>query len=152
MKSTKYLIKQLHLEQSGNNSVLAIGYVVVLLLFIAVIFYVTHFSVSARQLISTADSAANAAVAVSTEEDEDDNGNYQVDQQALEQRVNSYLIRVEAYDQHPELQVVEVALDSSAQTVTVVLAARAHAPMSHLLLPDGVPLSVEASSRLTLIR
>lgn len=145
-------LKQAHCEQDGNNTVLAIGYVTLLFLLIAVIFYVTQFNIAARLLLSSADSAASAAVAVPTEVHDSDGTSFAINESEIRRNAQTYLENSGSFQRHDNLRIESITVDSHAQTVRIRLTASAQPPLSHLLLPEGVPISAEASARMVLTR
>ncbi len=156
--SCKVALAELHREEDGNNTVLGIGYVVLLLLLIAVVVFVTEVNIAARQLWATTDSAAQAAADVAPPEasevalDYASETDFGVDPTRLQHRVEEYLRLSGAYDQHRGLRIDAVTVDGTNQTVRVQLSAEAAGPILHSLLPAGVPVRSESAARLVLSR
>lgn len=153
-------LRAAHAEERGNNTVLGIGYIVLLLLLIAVVVFVTEVNIAARQLWATTDSAALAAADVggtapeASEVPDTPKGqeDLTVDPAQLRSRVDEFLALSGAYQRHRGLRVESVRLDEHQQTVEVMLSAEAAGPILHALLPAGVPVSTESSARLVLTR
>lgn len=151
-------MNRLHREEDGNNTVLGIGYVVLLLLLVAVVVFVTEVNIAARQLWATTDSAAQAAADVAPMEGSESEPDYTsetdfgVDPTQLRHRVEEYLQLSQAYEQHRGLRIENVTVDRANQTVRVHLSAEAAGPILHSLLPAGVPVRSESAARLVLSR
>ena len=154
----KEALHRLHAEEDGNNTVLGIGYMVLLLLLIAVVVFVTEVNIAARQLWATTDSAAQAAADLApvdltnTQTDYAAEPSIGVDPAHLRHRVEEYLELSDARQQHRGLRIEAVTVDRTNQTVRVQLSAEAAGPILHRLLPAGVPVRSESAARLVLSR
>lgn len=142
-------------KDEGQTTVLVIGLSIICLLLATVILAVTTINLEARKLLSAADGATMAAADSFTMAVEEGAGSGNapiLDDAAAAEAVTGYLAAAGAHGRFEGLSVESVAVGDGGQTVDVVLSATARPPVVNWIVPEGVTVVAESSSRTALTR
>lgn len=142
-------------DESGQLTVLIIGFTVLCLLVAATVMGVSAVHIEHRKLLSAADGAAAAAADSFTLADTAPGDRPPAAVLAPEKVrgvVATYLARDGAAARFEGLAVEAATGTPDGRTATVSLTAMAKVPMAGFLLPQGVPIKATASARARLLR
>ncbi|MPY09505.1 pilus assembly protein TadG-related protein [Arthrobacter bussei] len=141
--------------EDGQVGVLIIGYVLISLLVITVVLAVSAVYIGHKKLLSVADGAALAAA-----------DNYSIDagsggtttplpslqDAGVEQSASGYLLATGAATRFDQLTVDPATGAADGRTARVVLTAVVRPPIVNFLVPEGIPIVVQADARAQLVR
>jgi hypothetical protein len=142
-------------DESGQLTVLIIGFTVLCLLVAATVMAVSAVHIESKKLLSAADGAAAAAADSFTLADSatgDQPPAAVLGPERVRGAVATYLARDGAHARFERLTVTAATGTPDGRTATVSLAAVARVPVVTFLLPDGVPIHATASARARLTR
>ena len=140
---------------SGQVTILVIGFAVVCLLLTVVVMGVTAVYLGERKLQVLADNAARAAADTFVELRPGRDGAPPVtvlDDAAVAGAAAGYLGTVRAWDTTPGLAVAGPTGSPDGRTAQVTLSSVVHPPVVNLLVPGGVPVTATSEARAQLAR
>lgn len=140
---------------SGQVTILVIGFAVVCLLLTVVVMGVTAVYLGERKLQVLADNAARAAADTFVELRPGPDGAPPVtvlDDAAVTGAATGYLGTVRAWDATPGLAVAAPTGSADGRTAQVTLTAVVHPPVVNLLVPAGIPVAATSEARAQLGR
>ncbi|WP_147105269.1 hypothetical protein [Nesterenkonia populi] len=142
-------MRRLPHEESGQISILTLGFFALLLLLCAVVLGATAVNLQARQLLAEADGAVSAAV----EHQSVAPGRApQLSDAQIRHRAQEHLELSGAHSRHDNLTVVAAWTGADGQTAHLRLGATAELPLAHRILPARVELVQESHTRLEVDR
>ena len=140
---------------TGQITVLVLGFAVTVLLLAVVVMGVTAVYVGERKLQVLADNAALAAADTFVELRPGAAGappSTVLDDDAVAGAAAAYLDTVGAWAQTPGLSLAPPTGSPDGRTAEVTLSAVVHPPVVNLLVPDGVPITATSEARARLGR
>ncbi|WP_422390120.1 pilus assembly protein TadG-related protein [Arthrobacter sp. N1] len=141
--------------EDGQVGVLIIGYVLVSLLVVTVVLAVSSVYIGHKKLLSVADGAALAA-ADTYSIDVDSGGTTtplpSLQDARVEESASGYLVATGAAARLDQLTVDPATGAADGRTARVVLTAVVRPPIVNFLVPDGIPIVVQADARAQLVR
>ncbi|MHA7262577.1 pilus assembly protein TadG-related protein [Arthrobacter sp. TMN-37] len=139
--------------EDGQVGVLIIGYLLLLLLVLAVVLAASAVYLGHSRLLSVADGAALAAADTFTIDASADTGPQPVlDPATVRFSAEGYVQRTGAGQRFPSLAVGPATGTPDGRTAQVVLTAVVHPPLVTVLVPDGIPITATADARSELTR
>ncbi|MBJ2120953.1 hypothetical protein I6N91_08190 [Arthrobacter sp. MSA 4-2] len=140
-------------DEDGQVGVLIIGYLLLLLLVLAVVLAASAVYLGHSRLLSAADGAALTAADTFTIDPTAGTGPQPVlDPGTVRSTAEGYLQRTGAGQRLPSLAVDRATGTPDGRTAQVVLTAVVHPPLVTVLVPDGIPITATADARSELTR
>lgn len=142
-------------QDEGQTTVLVVGLSVICLLLATVVLAVTTVNLEARKLLSVADGATLAAAdsfTIAVQEGAESGTTPVLGDGAAGEAVAGYLAAAQAHGRFEGLRVESVSVGDGGQTVDVMLTATARPPVVNWIVPQGVTVVAESSSRTALTR
>ncbi|RKQ37175.1 hypothetical protein C1C97_003405 [Kocuria tytonis] len=139
---------------SGQTTIVLIGFALVTLLLVVTVLAITSVYVGTRQLQSLADRAAGAAADTFTTVDRSGSGppTPVLTNDAVAGSAASYLGTVGAFHDVSGLAVGTPTGSSDGTTAQVTLTAVVHPPVVNVIVPAGVPISATGDARAVMRR
>ncbi|AJT42966.1 hypothetical protein UM93_07500 [Psychromicrobium lacuslunae] len=128
-------------------AVLAIGYMLLSLMIVATVTAASALYIESKKLLSVADGAAAAAADQISLNNSQSHPGLHLDSNVVISAAQQYLKDYVASGEFDQLSISAGTGSPDGQSARVVLTAVAHPPILSLLIPDGIPISAESTSR-----
>lgn len=142
-------------HESGQISVMIIGYILLSLLVVAVVTAVSAVYIEHKKLLSVADGAALTAAdtfGVSNIHSGEGEPAPALDDASVASAAAAYLDRSGAVSRFNDLDLDPATGSPDPRTARVVLSAVVHPPIVNFLVPAGIPIAAAAEARADLTR
>lgn len=134
-------------DDEGQTTIMVIGAFLVVFLFATVILGITAVNLQARKLLSVADSASSIA-AHEFQFDPEHGISSNVDSARATEAVATHLSNTAAAERFEDLRIHNVTV--TGNNVVVQLSATARPPLSNWIIPAGITVHAESTSRTVL--